>query len=147
MRRLMPMTALIRQGVPSSCRHATEWDLDPQVGTWQGLADALAAQELSTLTQPVLVTLEGHDGLYLELTVPSDIDISACEREAHVVWEGMPGDAHHALNDPGAVERLWILDVDGSRVLLGTISVPGVTEEKIRELEAVVESVRFVAAE
>lgn len=30
MRRLMPMAALFRQGVLSSCRRRHEWDLDPQ---------------------------------------------------------------------------------------------------------------------
>ena len=119
----------------------------PQIGTSVAdLADALAAQKLSTLTEPVPVTLDGHDGLYLELSVPSDIDPSACDLEAYVVWEGKPGDAHHVLTDPGAVERLWILDVDGSRVVLGAITTPGVTGAKAGELKTIVESVRFVPA-
>jgi hypothetical protein len=120
----------------------------PPAGTSvEDLADALGAQKLSAASAPVPISLGGHEGLFLELKVPPNIDPDTCERDAYFVWEGLPGDAHHVLNDPGAIERLWILDVGGSRVVLAAITTPGVTKAKARELQEVIESVRFVAAQ
>ena len=43
------------------------------------LAQALAGQELTSTTKPTRVTFDGHDGLYLELTMPTDVDFDSCE--------------------------------------------------------------------
>ena len=98
------------------------------------------------MSAPVPVSLGGYDRLYLELQVPRDLDPASCEREAYFVWEDRSDDAQHVLNDAGEVEKLWILDVDGDRVVLGVITAPGLTRTRSRELVEAVESVRFVAA-
>lgn len=119
----------------------------PEIGgTVQDLAAALGAQERSEVSEPVSVSLGDHDGLYLELRVPSGLDIETCDEPGrYFVWQGKPGDAHHQLNEAGALERIWILDVEGQRVVLTAISTPGVPEEKVEELEAIVESARFLS--
>jgi hypothetical protein len=113
-------------------------------GSVDDLADALTAQALTAATAPEPITLDGHDGLYLELTMPKDLAPDRCQQESFVLWEGRPGDAHHTADVPGLVERLWILDVDGDRVVLATLAGVGVTAAETDELTAMVESVRFV---
>ena len=108
------------------------------------LAAALADQEATSATKPVPVTLDGHDGLYLELTMPTNVAFDKCEEGYFALWQGSPGDKHHFIQDPGLVERLWILDVDGDRVVLATQAAPGAPTDGVNELTAMVESVRFV---
>jgi hypothetical protein len=47
----------------------------------------------------------------------------------------------------GHVERLWILDVEGGRIVVEASHEPGATEEQVAELTGIVESVRFTDTE
>lgn len=91
------------------------------------------------------VSLDGRDGLYLELTAPRNIRFEDCGLGGYFgYWEGMPDDAQHTVGAPGTVDHTWILDVDGVRVVLVAIESPGVTRTQIGELTDMVESVHFV---
>lgn len=117
----------------------------PDAGTSvEELAAALAAQKLTSVSEPVPVTLDGHDGLYLEITASADISFEDCDAGYYGYWEGSPDDAQHTADSPGTVDRTWILDVDGERVVLLAAAPPGVTKAHIDELTSMVESVRFV---
>jgi hypothetical protein len=117
----------------------------PDAGTTvEDLAAALSAQKRSAVSQPEPVTLDGHPGLYLELTASSDIAFEDCALGYYAYWEGVPDDAQHTADSPGTVDRAWILDVDGERVVLTAVSVPEVPDQKVDELTTMVESVRFV---
>ena len=96
---------------------------------------------------PEPVSLDGHDGLYLELRVPGRVDFGRCTDGSYMLWEGRPGDAQHPADSPGSVERVWLLDVDGERVVLTAIAAGGVPRTRVHELAAMVESVRFVEVE
>lgn len=108
------------------------------------LAEALEAQPTTETTDPVPVTLDGHDGLYLEQTLPSDVKVAECTDGYYMLWEGAPGDQHHWVEHPGTVERTWIVDVDGVRAVFVAIGAPGVTSTEFDELSSIVESVEFV---
>ena len=97
--------------------------------------DALAAHPLLDVTTPVEVTLGGYSGKYLELQVPSDV--SACP-EGYYAWE--PG-----LYAQGPDQRwyLWILDVDGVRVVVQAMDYRGTAPERRAELMAIVDSIRI----
>ena len=110
----------------------------------EDLAAALTAQKRSAVSQPAPVTLDGHPGLYLELTAAFDIAFEDCALGYYAYWEGMPDDAQHTADSPGTVDRAWILDVDGERVVLTAVSVPEVPDRQVDELTTMVESVRFV---
>ena len=116
----------------------------PPSDSVEDLAEALADQKSTSATDPKPFSLDGHNGLYLELTMPTDVEVDRCDEEAFVLWQGSPGDQHHFIQDPGLVERLWILDVDGDRVVLATQAAPGASTDGVEELTAMVESVRFV---
>lgn len=99
--------------------------------------DAVAAfqeQRHSQVSQPRRVTLDGYDGLYVELRIPEKFNFAACP-EFHP-WDidsegGLP-----YYQSPG-LERLWILDIDGD---LAVINV----SDWNQLARAMVESLEFV---
>ena len=86
------------------------------------------------MTTPIDVTLDGYSGKYLDLQVPSDI--SKCE--VYRPWE--PG---LFAQGPGHRWHLWILDVEGVRVVVESADYEGTTEEVQAELEAMVDSIQI----
>ncbi len=124
-------------------RHPCQWqgslfEPGPSVDDF---AQALVDQPLRNATEPVDVTLGGYAGKYLELSVPSDMDFSECDvadgENRFFSWDGR----YH--QGPGQVDRLWILDVDGSRLVIDAFQMPYATAEERAEQQAVVESVEF----
>ncbi len=113
----------------------------PSAGdTVESLAAALRAQELTTTTRPVRVTVDGHSGLYLEMTVPDDVDYEKCRDGVLTVWE------HGPLFGEPLVERFWILDVDGQRVVLDAAVSPAEPNETVRLFTGIARTATFVEA-
>ena len=109
---------------------------DIMVGpTVDDFANALADHPRLDTTTPVAVTLAGYSGKYLDLQVPADI--SACPT-SYFPWE--PG-----LYAAGPNQRwhLWILDVDGTRVVVHATDYVGTSAEDQAELRAIVDSIQI----
>ena len=53
--------------------------------------------------------------MFLRATVPSDADVGACEDRQVVITSDDQGSG---LEDPGIIDRMWILDIDGDRHVL-----------------------------
>ena len=102
--------------------------------TVDDFANALADHPLLDVTTPVDVTLGGYSGKYVDLQVPSDF--TECNR--YYAWEP-------ALYAQGSSQRwhLWILDVDGVRVVVEASDYPGTSAEDRAELEAIVDSIQI----
>lgn len=102
------------------------------------LADALEAQESTDATAPEPVTLAGYDGLYLELAGPADLGDCA---EAPALWDS------RGIYGEGQVDRVWVLDVDGQRVVVdASHSQPESEAADIEQLNAMVDSLEIVTA-
>jgi hypothetical protein len=120
---------------------------DPPTGpTVDDLANAIAALPAFDATDPRPATLGGVSGKYLELAVRDD---ASCE--APGLWADPPGAYNGAgpIGPPswGAEQsnvKLWILDVDGTRFVISALWSDAATAEDISELQAVVDSFRFV---
>lgn len=116
------------------CRH-DEASADVPVGlTADDFATALADNPLLEVTTPVDVTLGGYSGKYLDLQVPSDIS----ECDAYQAWEYWL-----RAQGPGHRWHLWILDVDGVRVVVESMDYEGTSAEVQAELEAIVDSIQI----
>lgn len=96
------------------------------------LVTALVDHPSLDVTDPVDVTLAGYSGTYLDLTVPDDI--SECARYRPMA------DWHHYAQGPGQRWHMWILDVDGVRVVVETNDYPGTPPERLAEAQAIIES-------
>jgi hypothetical protein len=95
------------------------------------------------VTSPVDVTLGGYSGKYLELRAPANTttdelgpDPSGCNY--YFVWE--PG---IYAQGPNALWRIWVLDVDGVRVVVRADSFPDTTPEVQAQLAAIVDSIQI----
>ena len=123
----------------------------PTVGD---LVKALAAQPLRAATKPTDVTLAGYTGRYLELSVPANMKSStwtsfdACDRDRDGFrdfqgWLGKTfGNRHEAA--PGQVDRLWILNVKGRRLVVDATYTHDTNQRDRHELEQLVKSLQFV---
>ena len=96
------------------------------------------AQKLTTATDPVPVAIDGHDGLYLEVSTPAKLDYGTCDEDGLVIWDDAP-----AWSEP-EVTRFWILDVDGQRVVLTLNGWAGATKATERVFTGMVRSAEFV---
>jgi len=112
--------------------------IEPPVGpTVDDLANALASQPLRGDPVPIDVTVDGYSGKMIEMTVPADIDFADCDGGEFRSWLGR----YH--QGPGQVDQLYILDVEGQRVVIYTSYMPGTSEAERAEREAIVDSIRL----
>lgn len=124
--------------------------VDPGPGV-ADLAAALAGQPVFGGGRAEPVTLGGHHGLYLEQTLPATLRPTSCttyvDARAGDVWfyrwRTAGGEESWAYR-PGDTHRLWILDVGGTRVVVDAGHGPDDSPRDVRELTAMVESLRFL---
>jgi hypothetical protein len=107
--------------------------------------DALQAQRHTSTSRPVAVTLGGYDGIYVELKLdaPKKLDFSTCREEQITIFETTTG-RNHWIATPDTVERYWLLDVEGERIVLTGAVTPETTDSQYDQLTEVVESVQFL---
>jgi hypothetical protein len=122
------------------CKYiATDVPVGPTVADF---VDAVAEHPILDTTPPVDVTLAGYTGKYFDLQVPADI--SNCQTEPggdtpiYRPWE--PG---IYAQGPGHRWHLWVLDVDGIRVVVQSMDYAGTSEQRRTELQAMVDSIQI----
>jgi len=92
-------------------------------------------------TDPVAVTLDGYDGLFVELRMPA---ASSCNpRSLWVVDKHRGPSADHL--DPWSVDRIWIIDVGGYRLVIDLYYRLGTSANQRMILNEVVESTTITA--
>jgi hypothetical protein len=117
------------------CLTDEEAGADVPVGrTVDDLVKAFVDHPSLDVTAPVDVTLAGYSGTYLDLTIPDDI--SECVRYK-------PLDRHIYAQGPGQRWHLWILDVNGVRVIVETNDYAGTSPERLAEQQAIIESLEI----
>jgi len=79
------------------------------------------------------VSAFGQSGYHLVVEVPA-----GCTGDAHMVWEGPTWGRYY--QEPGQVEELWFLDVEGTPVLVEATWLPEAPEEDVAELRAVLDT-------
>ncbi len=142
------VTNLVRQG----CNDQS-WD-DPPVGPSVGdLATALADLAPFRVTSPPAdVNVYGYRGKHLEWTVP-DLPVgpegfTECAHGNLKSWVAFidtsePGDAFYGYTGPGYTEEFWILDVEGTRLMIAAERSPGSPSKDLTELRAILDSVQI----
>jgi len=122
--------------------------------TVDDLVGGLTTQRLRRATEPTPVTLDGYEGLYLEWSVPADMVVTGdaefrgCDFEPpdglrdFVSWFGN-GEGERFQQVAGQVDMLWVLDVEGQRLVVDATYSPDTPEADRAQLVAIVESLRF----
>lgn len=132
--------------VTQGCRDHS-W-ADPPVGpSVDDLATALANLAPFRVTSPPEdVSIYGYRGKHLELTVP-DMDFDRCFGGTLESWvaaiDTEPGDAFYGYTGPGYTEEFWILDVEGTRLMIAAERSLGSPSEDLEELRAILNSIRI----
>ena len=117
------------------CLTDEEAGADVPVGpTVDDLVTALVDHPSLDVTSPVDVTLAGYPGKYLDLQVPGDISTCTTYR---------PLDAHHYAQGPGQRWHMWVLDVDGVRVLVETNDFARTSAARLAEEQAIIRSLKI----
>jgi hypothetical protein len=124
--------------------------------TVDDLVRALVAQPTRNPSTPTDVTFAGYAGKYIEWSVPDDMvvtgdaDFTGCDSWPDsdagdfVSWLST-GDGERYQQVPGQVDRLWVLDVDGQRLVIDATYSPDATDTDRAEQVQVLDSLRFVA--
>ena len=117
------------------------------------IAAAFAAQASTDATAPVDVTVGGFAGKALTLHVPMSFDVPNATREEKFAdcdndifaFYGVEGETGEARNAQGAgqIDELWILDVDGSIVILDATYSPATPADLVEEVRDLAESSTF----
>jgi hypothetical protein len=127
---------------------------DPPIGpSVEDLATSLAdLAPFRVMSAPEDVSVYGYSGMHLELTVP-DLPVSddgvftGCDEGNLKSWvaaidAGEPGDAYYGYTGPGYTEEFWILDVEGTRLMIVAERSPESPSEDLEEQRAILDSIR-----
>jgi hypothetical protein len=107
--------------------------LDPALGpSVSDLATALASQTSTESSDPVAVLIDGYDGLFLDYRNTGD----ACGTVTR--WPTSGGGDRVAL--VGERDQVWILDVDGVRLVIDAFSFGGTAQADLDEMRSMIES-------
>lgn len=124
--------------------------LNPPVGpTVDDLATALLAQAGPGASPPVAVTVDGHPGKKVELSIPQDIDVTTCDSDGDAVlfgrWlaAGQSSGAAPWTYGNGQHNTVYIIDVDGTRQVIDTMYLPGTSQANLAELDQIIASIKF----
>ena len=112
--------------------------------TVDDLANALATQKGRDTVGPTGTTFAGHPAKRVELTVPSNWDSAKCDTDFVRNWTDPGGDTSGGWrSQPGQTDVLYVLEVDGKRIVIGTWYLPGASEADVTQLEAIIASIQF----
>ena len=97
------------------------------------LRDVELAEDASS---PIDATLGGYSGKRLDLHLPTDVD--SCDEGRFRPWAG----SIHAQG-PDVLWHVWIIDVEGTRIIVVSNYSEGTSSADQAELQAVVDSIVF----
>ena len=128
--------------------HGPGFDPGPGVSN---LVAALVAQKMRNASTPTDATFAGYAGKFLEWSVPADMksstwtDFDTCDLASNGVdrdfanWLSNDGQAESYEEVPGQVDELWVLDVNGQRLVVDATYSPNTSLVTGRSWSRVVE--------
>jgi hypothetical protein len=124
--------------------------LDPAVGpTVDDLASALLAQKGRNATAPTDVTMGGYPAKRIEMSIPADLDSATCDMGVIRPWLAPGEDAavwpagQDFLPRSGQLNVVYVINVDGARLVIDSWHMPGTSAADLAELDAILASLRI----
>jgi hypothetical protein len=105
------------------------------------LATALANLPGLQATTPTDVTLGGYQGKQLTLTAPASGSGCTPGTDGYAIWQLPLGAVNYV--PPGNSDRVWILDVNGQRLVIDSQVSPSQTAVNTAEVQTVLDSIRL----
>ena len=100
------------------------------------LATALTEQDDYEATSPIDATLGGYSGKFVDLHLPTDV--ASCDDGHFFPWAGSI-----YAQGPDDLWHLWIIDVEGTRIIVVSNYLEGTSPADQAKLQAVVDSIVF----
>ncbi len=124
-----------------------QWvEVDPPLGpSVDDLVAAFASVPALNATEPTDVTVDGYHGKQIEFTVPDYTEDECIDGRFALLQD--PGFAGQGPNywaqAPNAHHRLWILDVDGTRLVIGGTYFPDTSQQDLDDLDTILNSIQI----
>jgi hypothetical protein len=163
---VLPVGSLLREGEGVTISFWNVAHVFPDPCHWHGeqdpvgpgirdLAQALQRVPGRDASEPVEVEVDGRWGMFLQWRVPPDqesdrpgsfvgCDDTRTGDTLYVSWTTWPNGRQRYHRFPGEVDRMWILDVDGRRLLIDAQQEPNASAAAIADIDAIIASIRFV---
>lgn len=123
-----------------------QWVLfDPPVGpSVDELASAWAKVPAIEVTSTSDVTVDGYVGREVEFTVPN-YDASECQQNKFGLWQdgSFANIPDYWAQGPNVHLQLWILDVEGTRLVVKASYFPNTSEQDRADLEEILDSIQI----
>lgn len=140
--------------------HPCQWKdtlFDPGE-TVDELADALARIPLRNGSVPLDVSVSGFEGKYLQWSVPDDANFEECDEDVSgfpydhrskrgsffASWVSQTG-VDRWQEGPGQIDKLWIMDVNGTRIVIDAWLMRSARDEDLAALSLALSSMEIVA--
>ena len=124
------------------CHLLDEGYVDPTPGpAVEDLVTALTNMPGIEVTDLADVTVDGYRGTRLTISAPDTFAGCDLPADGYVLWR-LPLDFTHTVAT-GERNRVWILDVDGERLVIAIREPPGTTEEQRAEAQAIFDSIQI----
>lgn len=128
------------------CRWSTTMP-DTPASTVDEVIAALRSQTARDASQPETITVDGHVGSSIVLRVPDDADFDECDVDLQArfctLTEDTPGYCHRWQQFSGQIDELWIVDVNGTLVVIDAMWSDATPPGAIAELRAILDSITF----
>ena len=126
-----------------------DWQAQTPGTTSQELAGRLARLPMSTVVEPAAATTAfGHDAVHLQLQINARCPAGQYYLVAESVQGGRQGvtyDAGYGTVPPDVVIDFWVVDVDGTPVVVDLWRQVGASNELLHAARAASESISFVS--
>ena len=107
--------------------------------SWPTGVAALPGADL--VTGPEDVTVGGRPAKHVVIKVPDDIE---CAPNDFFMWyDDSPTEGFRWATSLGQTNRVWIIDVDGTRVWIEAETYKGSSPELEQEIQAMIDSIQF----
>jgi hypothetical protein len=117
--------------------------LDPPIdSSVDGLVAGLESQKSRHASAATDVTLDGFTGKFMEVAVPARIDLADCHDGQFRIWVDPTFEGARWL-EPGQRDLLWIVDVEGTRLVIDAALGPETTPQDRADRIQMVESIRI----
>jgi hypothetical protein len=118
---------------------------DPPVGpTVDDLVEAIVDQSEWTSSTPTDTTIGGYPARHLRITIPDDADLDPRNGGSFFLFQDEGSGQIWGLA-AGQMFEVYVVDVDGERLVLDAFHYPGTSEADFAELQAVVDSIQIDA--
>ena len=110
------------------------------------ISSVLAGQASRDASEPMDVTIGGYEGKSLTVHVPDDVVFADCEGETYLTYATGDDPGARTQQGPGQIDEIWILDVNGSIVIISAVYRPDTPTEFVEEMRSIAQSASFQLA-